>query len=159
MRAVVIRFLLTVMLALATGLTLPAQSSSRALPADVTDVLQNATTFDVLSLNGERDASGWHGHTLLGRTTVARADDRARVIAALQAGVARQDAPGARCFVPRHGIHAVRGATTVDLLICFECSWVYIYRGGSNPPEVVTTTTEPQRAFDDVLRAAGVPRP
>src|ERR1700730_9417048 len=45
-----------------------------------------------------------------------------------------EDAQPARCFNPRHAIHAAHGDRQVDLMICFECrqirSWVNGKQGG-----------------------------
>lgn len=34
----------------------------------------------------------------------------------------------AACFDPRHGVRAVHGGHTVDLVICFECLSLKVYR-------------------------------
>jgi hypothetical protein len=135
-----------------------AQSRPNALSPDVVSTLSRAETFELLSLSGEQDAKGWHGYRLLGKTAVGAADVRARLLTALESGIAKSTGPGARCFVPRHGIHAVSGDKTVDLLICFECSWVRVFTGGAETTAAVVTTTAPQPVFDQVLQAAKVPR-
>jgi hypothetical protein len=148
---------LPILLALA-GPAATAQPRPNALSSDAVSTLRTADTFELLSLNGEPDPKGWHGYRLLGRTTIDGADVRARLLAALDSGIARSTGPGARCFVPRHGIRAVRGGATVELLICFECSWVRVYTGGAEQAAAVVTTADPQPVFDEVLRAAKVPR-
>jgi hypothetical protein len=44
----------------------------------------------------------------------------------------------------------------VELLICFECGQVYGYSGEDNAWKV-STSTEPAKLFNDVLKKAGVP--
>jgi hypothetical protein len=65
---------------------------------------------------------------------------------------------GAKCFLPRHGIRVTADGKTIDLVICFECSWIYIYYGDKDGPHV-TTSGGPQPAFDKVLKDNGVPLP
>ena len=48
------------------------------------------------------------------------------------------------------------GGMTVDLLICFECSWVRVFTHGAETPAAVVTTTNPQATSDQVLLAATV---
>ena len=135
-----------------------AQTRPSALTADVGNTLRRAETFELLSLSGEQEASGWHGYKLIGKTAVAAVEVRTRLLNALEGGIAKSTGPGARCFVPKHGIHVVSGGKTVDLLICFECSWVRVFSGGVETPAVVVTTNDPQPVCDQVLRAARVPR-
>ena len=62
------------------------------------------------------------------------------------------------CFRPRHGIHATRGQKVVDLLVCFECSQVEVYSGGSDQPSLgLRTSGSPEPVFDKALRDAGIP--
>jgi hypothetical protein len=148
---------ITVLLSLASAIV-SAQSRPNALSADVANTLRSAETLELLSLSGEQDARGWHGYRLLGKTAVGSPDVRARLVTALESGIAKSTGPGARCFVPRHGLHAVSGDRTVDLLICFECSWVRVFTAGAETPAAVVTTSDPQPLFDQVLRAAKVAR-
>ena len=129
-----------------------------ALSNNVLETLKDATTFELLSLSGEPDPKGWRGYKLLGKTAVD-AKGRTALVEALQNGISRSTGPGARCFVPRHGIHATRGSSSVDLLICFECSWVRVFEGTETTPQVAVTAADPQAVFDAVLRNARVPRP
>lgn len=32
-----------------------------------------------------------------------------------------------RCFMPRHGFRFTSPSTQVDVLICFECHWIYVF--------------------------------
>ena len=146
-----------VILAIASRIA-SAQSRPTALSADVATTLHRAETFELLSLSGEQDATGWHGYKLLGKIAVSAVDVQTRLVSALESGIAKSTGPGARGFVPRHGIHAVSGGKTVDLLICFECSWVRVFSGGVETPAAVVTTNDPQPVFDQVLQAAKVPR-
>jgi len=74
----------------------------------------------------------------------------------LDAGMADPDKGGATCFNPRHAIRATHDDRTVDLVICFECGWVYVYLNGEErKQEEVDRAVQP--AFDEVLKAAGLP--
>lgn len=134
------------------------QARPNALSSVVLDTLHGATTFELLSLSGEQDPNGWRGYKLLGKTAVA-AESRTALVDALRNGIGKSTGPGARCFVPRHGIHATRGSSSVDLLICFECSWVRVFEGTATTPQVAVTTADPQAVFDRVLQNANIPRP
>jgi len=73
---------------------------------------------------------------------------------------AKSDGNGAKCFDPRHGIRATAKGKTVDLVICFECNWVYVYYDNDeNRQHVAVTTREPQAVLDKTLKDAGVPLP
>lgn len=118
-----------------TGTTSPAgDKKPNKLPADVQAILNKADTFELYSLDPERsrnkkDAGGadFRGWTILGKTAVKDAETRKRLVTALYDGIAKSDGSGARCFDPRHGIRASAEGKSVDLVICFECSWVYVF--------------------------------
>jgi hypothetical protein len=58
------------------------------------------------------------------------------------------------CFQPRHGIRATHNGRTVELLICFECTPIYVFIDGK---EFHTYTADsPQTTFDSVWRQNGL---
>ncbi|MBN9122709.1 MAG: hypothetical protein J0I06_26790 [Planctomycetes bacterium] len=63
---------------------------------------------------------------------------------------------GARCFVPRHGVRAVHGGKTYDLVICFECGWVYVFVDGSDKPTRLMISETPHKMLDKILTDAKV---
>lgn len=85
----------------------------------------------------ERDSSQpasvlCHGYPILGRVMLTSAPDLEAVRSAIQdLNEAGKSWEGniAACFNPRHCIRLTTKAGTFDLLICYECSWVKIFKG------------------------------
>ena len=152
-------FLFVLLGLLATSGPAPAQRKDR-LPAAVKDVLNKAEQLELYSLepgNANKDdkPETLHGWKVLGKTTVKDARARKELIEA--AGKPSRKG-GAKCFEPRHAIRATHAGKTVDLVICFECSWVYVYEGDKETAKLTVDRKE-QPAFDRVLREAKVPLP
>jgi hypothetical protein len=62
----------------------------------------------------------------------------------------------ALCFRPRHGVRAKSGGRAVELVICFECSWVKVYVDGKEVRDEATNVA-PQKYLDELLTTAKVP--
>jgi hypothetical protein len=129
-----------------------------AIPSETRQVLDEADEWELYSLFPVREEKAlperFQGRPVLGKTTVRDVETRRRLREALARGTQRyhQWFPGPACFFPRHGIHASHGGKSVDLAICFECSYVY-----QNDVMEFRTTEAPQPVFDAVLTDAGVP--
>jgi hypothetical protein len=70
------------------------------------------------------------------------------------------DAPphAKKCFEPRHGVRAMAGGKTVDLVICFACSEVQVWSDdGKDLEGLALIGDSAQAAFDKVLTDAKVP--
>lgn len=78
--------------------------------------------------------------------------ERAELIRTLYEGMAEQKV-GARCFVPHHGLRAVRGGKTLDLVLCFTCQWVHIHYNGKTKAALLSARGMP--IYQKALR--GVP--
>jgi hypothetical protein len=92
------------------------------------------------------------------KTVVKKAAVRKQILAHLDKGISDSDGNGAKCFDPRHGIRAKRDGKTVDLVICIECGWIYVFRDEKAERQgVAITTGKPQTSFDEVLKEAEVP--
>ncbi|MCE9568105.1 MAG: hypothetical protein K8U57_39385 [Planctomycetes bacterium] len=136
------------------------------IPEPVQRLFAKAESFELYSLSPSLGLEGvkdspekdkLHGYEILGRTEVKSVEDRKRLTDALLR--AAEDATSvAACFNPRHGIRMKAGADTVDLVICFECSSINVYVNGKKQKQFLTTN-DPQKTFDDVLKAAGVKLP
>lgn len=62
---------------------------------------------------------------------------------------------GARCFLPRHGFRFASATTQVEVLICFECDWIYFYYG---PRRVIAALSEAGRkTLEKIFQTAGLP--
>lgn len=142
------------------------------LPGDARAVLEQAEHFEILSLQpypprSDRPAPAFlperfHDYRVLGRASVP-VGARWRLLEALYAGVGESPSLGAGCWEPRHGIHAVRGDRTVDLLICFKC--IAVRALGLRVPETERlvsrkrpTTRAPEGVFDGAMKALGLPK-
>ena len=133
------------------------------LPKEAKAILDQAEQIDLYSLDPaggmlKKDAEkdGFHGWKVLGKTKLADAKERKKVMAALHKGIAAGFGP-AGCFHPRHGIRATLKDKTVDLVICFECGSMGVYHGEKG--SVVWTGPSPQPKLDAVLEAAKVRTP
>jgi hypothetical protein len=140
------------------------EKKDNKLPSDARAILEKAEQLELLSLDpaveGVKAAEGFHGWKILGKTVVKDASTRKQILTALDKGIAESDGNGAKCFDPRNGIRAKRGNKTVDLVICFECGWIYVFHGDKEDRQgVAVTTGTPQAVLDKVLKEAKVPLP
>jgi len=127
------------------------------LPDAVAKALEKADEVEVYSLNGEtNEKDGWHGAKVLGKTTLKAADAKKALASSVTKGVTDGEG-GKRCFIPRHGIRVRHEGKTYDLVICFECSWVYVYTDSSDKPQVFMTSNSPEKAVNKILTDAKVP--
>ncbi len=126
------------------------------LPTAVATALEKAGELELYSLDGDLKQNGeWHGAKVLGKTTVKGADAK-KVATGLAKGVADGDS-GAKCFIPRHGVRVTHDKKTYDLVICFECHWVYVYTDADDKPQRFATTGAAEKAINELLTAAKVP--
>lgn len=145
-----------VVCAVAFGVRAGGAEKENKLPDAVVAAFEKAESLELYSLDGERSAKdGWHGAKVLGQTTVKGKGVR-EVGALIKKGVAEGDG-GAKCFIPRHGVRIAHDKKTYDLVICFECSWVYVFVDGSDQPTVLSTSGSPQKALNKLLTDAKVP--
>lgn len=152
------------LLALLLGVALTAAGAAaqgeNKIPDDVRAVLEKPDRVELLSIHPDRlekpPKDGLHGWKVLGKTELKGADVQKKVFAALETGVKENTGKVAGCFNPRHGIRAVQGKKTVELVICFECFQVQFYVDGKQGRGFLVTDS-PQPAFDQVLKDAKVP--
>lgn len=98
----------------------------------------------------------FHRYPVLGKVEIKDPDKRKAIITALKKGISESgDGAMADCFWPRHAIKLTENGKTIDYVICFECSRIYIYSGGSI--ERKPTTSKPQSVFNKHLQDANVP--
>jgi hypothetical protein len=94
-------------------------------------------------------------YRVIGKTEITDSEVKARLLDALYGGLDGENPYRMMCFSPRHGIRAIRGSKTVDLLICFKCARIDVtspLRTGS-----ISINETAQWVFDRVLTAAKVP--
>jgi hypothetical protein len=104
------------------------------LPDVARSVLEAPETLEVLSIDPQsgwedppEDAILFNDYVELGRAAVADEGLRRRIVQLLYEGIRENGDMVAACFNPRHGVRAVKGANTVDLLICYECLQIYVF--------------------------------
>lgn len=97
----------------------------------------------------------FHGYPVLGKIELNDKTDRQTLLQALAQGIDDSDGTVAGCFIPRHGIRAVKGIQTLDYVICFECMQVVIHDNGVITQEL--TTDGPAATFNGYLTRAKVP--
>ena len=142
-------------------LTPTAEQLQDAFPGKTRQTLEQSSQFTLLSLEPRPEAmtkeqrvASFHGYKVLGQIQITDLNQKQELLRALYDGIARSQVLEA-CFSPRHGIHAVTGNKSVDLLICFHCQQFEIYWGKSDKLSGVTNA--PQATFDRLLSDAGIP--
>lgn len=131
------------------------------IPGPVKELLEKVQEFELFSLDPkpplQNGKDRFHGWKVLGKTRVKNANTRKTLLAAFKQAVAENEGFANNCFDPRHGIRMTRQGKTWDLVICFKCFQVQVFGGTQGKGEFLITRSA-QPAFDEVLRAAGIPR-
>jgi hypothetical protein len=132
------------------------------LPAEATAILVNADELEFYSLEPlERASQGeqkLHGWKVVGKTTLTSPTQIEELLVALKEGLADPHKGGATCFDPRHAIRGSWEGRTVELLVCFECDWVYVYLDeGAKETAQVEISRAAERTFNRFLTDAGIP--
>ena len=104
----------------------------------------------------EKPKETFHGWKVLGKTVVKDAESQKKILAVAETITA---GTGAKCFDPRHGIRVTSGGKSVDLIICFECSWVYVHLDKDDQAACLTIKRDQQPALNKILTDAKVPLP
>lgn len=124
-------------------------------------MLEGADAFKIYALEAyasEAPAPGaevFHGHEVLAQAEIKDAKVRSNITSIVNRGV-RKGGDQAKCFNPRHGIHATQAGRTVDLVICYECSTIEVVENGNTTTVV---TGDVQADLDEVFHAVGVAQP
>jgi hypothetical protein len=144
-------------------LTASAESEKTGLPEQARVILEKAASFELSSNDPaaeveSKDKSVRSYGKILGKTTIKNEKEGKEALEALFKAVGKGN--GAKCFEPRHIIHAEYEGKSVNLVICFECSWVYVYLDGKNERAArLTIDKKVEPLFDKLLRDAKVPLP
>jgi hypothetical protein len=111
-----------------------------SFPGDSLQVLEQAETMQLFSLQPESSAeSDMRGWKVLGQLPITDPAVRTHLVSSLRAAMEDQFAGRRPCFRPRHAIRATKQDQTIDVLICFECGRVQVFRGSKMTEGVVTT--------------------
>ncbi len=134
---------------------------TQAFPGKTSAIFENASQITLYSLEGsslEHRISAtsrpgqFHGHPILGQTVLSGAD-KERVVPAIYGGFAERRIFRAACFVPHHGLRAVQGKQSVDLVICFGCTTLVTFSAGQQGSAPITHA--PEKYLNRLLRDAG----
>jgi hypothetical protein len=141
---------------------LPAVGEENTLPDQAKAILLKAEQIELYSLEPEpdkdkdKDKDTLQGWKILGKTVLKDASVRKSALNAVENGIGK--GRGAKCFDPRHALRATHDGKTVDLVICFECGWVYVYYDKkAERAATLVTSSKPQETLDKILKDAGVP--
>jgi hypothetical protein len=127
------------------------------IPAYATEILKQATSFELLSLNPfyePNNDKSFYGYRILGKTVVEN-DEAKKLFADLEKGVAEQTSGPMDCFNPRHGIHAVANGEAADIVICFECRQCEVFANGKASGKFYVSKS-PSTSFNAALTKARV---
>jgi hypothetical protein len=101
------------------------------------------------------DPSFFHGFEVLGQTTLAEPALVLELLDLIAQSCRANDTSIAACFGPRHGVSVRSGGSTVDLLICFKCLQMRVFRDGERVHSgLLASTYEP--LVSKIYRSAGL---
>jgi hypothetical protein len=131
----------------------------------VLNALRAAESFEIYSLQpGIRRGETldkydfqFHGWPLLGKIEITHPESHAKILKAVEAMVGPHAGPGAPCFMPRHGLRLMDKEGPLEVVICFECGWLHVYRGKEQIGGLAISGG--QKEFDQVLRQYNVSLP
>ena len=142
-------------------LLLSSCTRSKDIPPAPLAALRSAETFELLAIDPlltsvNESAPQFHGHDILGHTSVTDPTTRTRLIEALRTAARQSDGSVASCFNPRHAIRVTHAGVTTDFLICFECRQVEVFTdsAGSTSTDRFLIDNSAQPTFDAVLKSA-----
>jgi hypothetical protein len=102
-----------------------------------------------------QDLEEFHGYGVLGQAPLRDQASRNELIATIERGIEASSGMVAACFNPRHGLSVTVNGSTWDLLICYECLSMQVYRDGEEQNGHLTAElVEPE--VSAVYRAAGL---
>ncbi len=129
-----------------------------SLPGSARDVLDHADTFEIYALNPNSRVEGegsFQGFQVVGSAKVTDPAAQQRILDIIESGMGKW-ATQAKCFNPRHGVHAVHAGRTVDITICYECSNIEITEGSASK---MSSTGNVRSDLDAEFGAFGVVPP
>lgn len=140
--------------------------TTAAFPDDDRDVLEQADRITLYTLNPTRMVDGkpspekerFHLYGVLGTTSIEDASEHRRVVEAVYEGLKGEGAGPASCFLPRHGLRFERGKRRIDLLICFQCTWVYVFRDDAEHETRMLFGAGVKPVFDSIVKTRALPQ-
>jgi len=135
--------------------------SGNQLTSRVNRILHTGERFELLSTYpypvtpvNLRKLESFHDFKILGQIDIRDRKKIETLLQSLEMGIRNAPAQGASCFHPRHGIRVTHGEEKVDLLICFECGYIYEF---GDAWHCLRTNDTPAALFNQVLEENSVP--
>lgn len=160
------RLILPLLLLLVTSCGAPAgpgRAPAGEMMPEVHAILSNSDGATLYSLHPylhETDGEEWatharyHNYVILGQTEVD-APTADEVLTQVYDGIDASDGRVAACFDPRHGIRVETAEGTIDLVICYSCLSMIVYRDGERA-QSLRTTESPRDDLAPIWSAAGL---
>jgi hypothetical protein len=137
-------------------------SAANEIPDEVTQALQYAPSVILYALepDGPPDVNArieqLHGYPILGQAEI-NGDDRVTAVEQFEASIAEWDGMIAACFEPRHALRATNEGHTYDLLLCYACQQMSVYKDGK--PMIGVGAGGSAERLNRLLVAKGLPLP
>lgn len=145
--------------------------SSVQFSQEVEDARANADSFWLVSVDPEdlppefipmhesvptgRQGRRWR---ILGESKISE-EKTDEVLHALKAGIVLYDEDAIpACFNPRHAIRIRSSGETIEIVICFECDQIEIFKHGKEIGGHMTADA-PRAYFEQLVRDSGLPSP
>jgi hypothetical protein len=97
----------------------------------------------------------FQGYPVLGWLEIKDAEDRKKIMAALEQGIAQSSGKPPVCFSPRYGIQAMRHDKSSVYVISFQCLQLQVIHDDATIMK--TTTAAPEAVLNGYLTKAGIP--
>jgi hypothetical protein len=137
----------------------PAAQLDNNLPEAVVAALENPQTATLYSIEPGRVSEfdmDFHHYEVLGKSRIG-GDEARRVLADLRESLSRPNGGPAMCFQPHHRISVHSGAHTYDLVICYLCGGLRIYRDDSFIAGLLLAGTP--KVLNELAVKHGLPKP
>lgn len=153
-------FCLLALLPLAACSGSPTESGEK--PDGVLAVLANPDRVELIALHpyphqieGDQEMERLHDYGVLGRNALADSASANEVLALIEQGIEASNGMVAACFNPRHGLTVTTADAVWDIVICYECLSMQVYRDGERVDGHLTAeSVEPQ--VTAIYQAAGL---
>ncbi len=144
---------------------LPYKRSSKIhgdFPSDELDLLESSEVFVFMTLKpwytkvNPNNNKYFYNYRILGKRIVNTRVQQ-KLIQSLYKSIMKETGSRKACFWPRHTIQVKKGKHLLDLLICFECSQIYIYHyfNKQKTSYSVLTSDHPE-VFNRVAKGLGL---
>ena len=154
--------LLCLLIALPVAACSGSPTESGAQPDGVLKAFADAQQVTLVALHpypheleGDASLERLNGYGVLGRSELRDAATANQVLALVEQGIEASQGMVAACFNPRHGLTVTTSDAVWDIVICYECLSMQLYRDGERDGGHLTAeSVEPQ--VTAIFEAAGL---